>query len=367
MRILASPARQNRDRNPYNFLLSEALAAEGCEVVDLEDPNAWSGSFDILHIHWPQQAARGGKRQAIKKSAAFVALLVAQRLWGARIVWTVHNVHGHDSHESMIEAVLMSVVARLVHGVIFLTQSSRASACSEMPALASKPFAVIPHGLYGQVATRTQEEARASFGLPLERPIVGFVGDIKRYKGLDLLLAAFAETTPGDLTLFIAGAFQTYALAGQQDHAAIVRKQIVDLQAAGYSVVFRERRLDDRAMADAVRACDVVALPYREIWNSGLALLVLENGGRVLARDAAVFRELRVELGADVVDVCEGDLTGEALVAAARGRSSGASDRLEAFAAARSWTKIAAATLAFYRRLGARRRRAGAVTMGRIV
>jgi glycosyltransferase involved in cell wall biosynthesis len=358
MKILASPARQNRDRNPYNFLLSEALAAEGCEVVDLDDRNRWLGTWDILHIHWPQQAARGGKRQALRKSAALVTLLAVQRLRGVRIVWTVHNVRGHDSHDSAIERVLMRVVARLVHGLVFLTQSSRDAACGEMPALKSKPFSVIPHGLYGRTSTRTREEARVVFGLPPDRPTVGFLGDIKRYKGLDLLLTAFAETSPGELVLFIAGAFQAYSLAGQKQHSTVVRKQIGDLQAAGYSIVFREGRLDDAAFADAVRACDAVALPYREIWNSGLALLVLENGGRILAGDAPVFRELQDELGSDFVDICEGDLTGQTLVAGVRSPSNGDSDRIKEFAAARSWPQIATATLAFYRRLGAEPRKA---------
>ena len=84
----------------------------------------------------------------------------------------------------------------------------------------------------------------------------------------------------------------------------------------GFSIVFREERLDDRAFADAVRACNAVALPYHAIWNSGLALLILENRGRIVASDAPVFRELERELGSGWVRIVDGDLTGDDLLVA---------------------------------------------------
>ncbi len=204
MKVLASPARRNKDRNPFNFLLSEALSAEGCEVEDFADQNDMFARTDVLHIHWPQEAARGRRRTALKKTANLLLPLVVHRLRGTRIVWTVHNVRGHDQNNEGLEKVLMRIVARLVHGVVFLTESSRDPAYAEIPALASKPFAVIPHGLYGSRSKRTRDQARALFGLPRSGPTIGFLGDIKRYKGLDLLLDAFTQTPPGEVTLFIA-------------------------------------------------------------------------------------------------------------------------------------------------------------------
>lgn len=348
MRVLASPAWRNKDRNPFNFLLSKAISAHGCEVADFDDRGGMFAASDVLHIHWPQEAARGRRRSALQKTVNLLLPLVVYRLKGTRIVWTVHNVRGHDQNNEALEHFLMRIVVRLLHGVIFLTDSSRTPAYEEIPSLAAKPFAIIPHGLYGNRSQRTREEARELFGLPASGPVIGFHGDIKRYKGLDLLLAAFEQTPPGAVTLFVAGVFPS------PSYGAVVRERLAGLRRRGYAVAFREERLDNAALVDAIRACTVVALPYRAIWNSGLALLVLENGVRILTSDAPVFRDLQDEVGREWVQLFDGDPTGEALMAAAtpgdgecRGTDCGFSD-------ARSWSHIGAETVAFYRQLGAR-------------
>jgi glycosyltransferase involved in cell wall biosynthesis len=347
MKILAWPARRNRRKNPFNFLLSEALAAEGCEVVELDRRNSLFGHFDVFHIHWPQSEATGTPLRASAKSALLLLRLLLQRLNGARIVWTVHNINAHDQNNPRLERALMQLVARLVHGAIFLTAASRKAAYAELPALASKPFAVIPHGLYGRRSDKSREEARAAFGLDPVAGMAGFLGDIRPYKGLDLLLDAFEATPPGQTTLFVAGAF------ADRDYGAVMRRRIAELAADGHSVVLREERLDDEVLVDAIRASDAVALPYREIWNSGLAVLVVENGGRLIASDAPLFLELQGELGAERVHIAEGSLTAEALIAAVDQKADHDPRRIDAFCAARAWDRIGRDTVAFYRRLGA--------------
>jgi glycosyltransferase involved in cell wall biosynthesis len=281
------------------------------------------------------------------RSALLLTRLLVQRINGARIVWTVHNVNAHDQNNPRLERVLMHLVARLVHGVIFLTAASRKAAYGELPGLASKPFAVIPHGLYGRRSGKSRMEARAAFGLDPAARVVGFLGDIRPYKGLDLLLDAFASTPPGRVTLFVAGAF------ADRDYGAVMRPRIAEIAAMGHAVVLRQERLDDAALVDAIRASDTVALPYRAIWNSGLAVLAIENGGRLIASDAPLFRELQGELGAERVHVAEGTLTAEALIAAVQPKEENDSRRLDGFCAARTWERIGRDTVGFYRKLGA--------------
>jgi hypothetical protein len=178
----------------------------------------------------------------------------------------------------------------------------------------------------------------------MDRPVVGFLGDIRYYKGLDLLLAAVGHVQPGEITTFIAGTFQ------DQDYGTTVREAIFELRDQGQSIVMVEERLGSQRLADAVRACDLVVLPYREIWNSGLALLILENRGRILTSDAAVFQEMQGELGPEWVQIFEATPTGEDLTAALL-REPGHLERIEAYCSARTWAGIAAETKAFYERL----------------
>lgn len=347
MRILASPARRNRAANPYNFLLSEALTAQGCEVVDLDGPafSRWDifrakGRWDVFHIHWPQHYAK-----SIKGVFVLVVRLLVQRMKGAKIVWTAHNLYDHDAGHPILERVLMWFVARLIHGVIFLSPSSRPAAYAQIPALRQKPCAIIPHGLYGVRSGHTPAQSRPQFGLPHTGAVVGFLGDIRAYKGLDLLLDAFAEIAPGRMTLFIAGVF------ADAEYEKIARGRLSSLLEEGHSVVLHERRLDHEALAEAIRACDLVALPYRKSSNSGLALLVLENQLRIIATDLPVFRELESELGSNWVRILDRNPSGDALISALESTDVQDVERLNAFCAARSWTGIGRATIEFYRQL----------------
>jgi glycosyltransferase involved in cell wall biosynthesis len=178
--------------------------------------------------------------------------------------------------------------------------------------------------------------------------MVAFLGDIRPYKGLDLLLDAYENTPPGKIALFVAGAF------AEKAHDTAIRPRLADLAAKNHSIVFREGRLDDTALGDAIRACDVVALPYRAAWNSGLALLVAENGGRILASDWPVFRELQQEVGPEQVHLFGGELTAEMLIAAVENEPATMAEGESSFFTTRSWPRIGAETVAFYRRLGAR-------------
>jgi glycosyltransferase involved in cell wall biosynthesis len=356
LRVFSRPARGNREVNPYTYLLCEALAEQGCMVEDFSLRRGLLGKPDIVHIHWPQSQVLGSLPAALKNLLWWIARLTVQYLRGTTIVWTVHNIRGHDRNHPGLEAVLMWVTTHLVSGLVFLGPSSRAAALERWPVLASKPSVIIPHGLYGipNGAATSQRQAREALGIESAATMIGFIGDIKPYKGLDALLQAFGGLRPGDASLLVAGRF-----LAPDEYAEAQRRSISELRAAGHRVWFLERRLDDREMADAIRACDINALPYRQVTNSGLAVLTLELGGRILASDAGAFRELQDELGPEwvmcVVGAWSADVLRKALSAEAP-----SAGRMEAFRQNRGWTTIAGQTASFYRMLLRQGRPAGA-------
>lgn len=341
----AYPGRANRASNPFNALLADALERRGWSVIDPRVGERFFGRADIVHIHWPQQAAKPRLPVALRRCAALVAMLAVQRLRGARVVWTVHDVHAYDQTHPRLERALMSVVLRLVDGAVFMTAHSRAVAYQAMPALAILPNVVIPHGLYADCYPQgaAPAEARRGFGLPADAAVIGFIGDVKPYKGLDVLLEAFADGAAADAWLLVAGRLP------QGAEGDALRRRIGELRDAGRPIVLADRRLDDQELADAVAASTVVALPYKTGWNSGLAMLAIERGRPLLTSDAPVFQELGDQLGPQWVR---------------RARSLGAQDVADSVLApppppqaaadylkARDWDTIARQTETFYRRV----------------
>jgi hypothetical protein len=123
------------------------------------------------------------------------------------------------------------------------------------------------------------------------------------------------------------------------------------MQATGQRIVFLERRLDDRELADAIRACDFNAMPYRQITNSGFALLTLELGGRILCSDAPVFAELQDEIGDGWLAALKQWDAAALRRAMATPMTATDEARIDAFRQKRAWPAIGLQTVLFYRSL----------------
>ena len=95
--VLAKPALSNRDGNPYNWLLYTNLAKLGVEVSDFSISRLLKGKWDILHVHWPDNAVRTPKYfLAVYRATNFLMALTLARKKGTNIVWTVHNIEAHE-------------------------------------------------------------------------------------------------------------------------------------------------------------------------------------------------------------------------------------------------------------------------------
>ncbi len=123
--------------------------------------------------------------------------LLCARLFGPPCVLTVHNVFPHDRAEReaagmrpALELVYRSARALIVHG-----QAVRQELLTAFPLDPERAFD-IPHGDYQFVRgarTVSKSEARARLGLPEDAPVALCFGAIREYKGIHLLIPAFAR------------------------------------------------------------------------------------------------------------------------------------------------------------------------------
>jgi beta-1,4-mannosyltransferase len=327
MRVLAWPARANRNLNPYNALLYGVLEQVGVQVLE------WTGNLtdlervDVLHVHWPDPSGINLVLETIEK---------AQEK-NVRVVWTAHNLRAHAGIHPRLEREFWAKFCGSLDGVIALSNHSRAALLERHSSLEHVPITVIPHGHYRDAYPNkiSRDRAKALLNLPLEIPVLAFVGQLRAYKGIPELLAAFGHLE-GDARLLIAGkpipsedAPHLETLAGRDSR--------VHLE-LGFMP-------DDRLQV-FLNAADLIVLPYRQIMNSGSALLALSFDRPVLAPAIGSLPELAQKIGSDWVQLFNGDL--------------GASDLRNAFAVSRtmrdrvapledfSWTRIADKTKRFY-------------------
>jgi beta-1,4-mannosyltransferase len=335
MRVLASPAFVNRWLNPYNWLLNSHLDEAGVVVHGATPWRILRGHADVWHLHWPDHVFNlRSAAQAAVGAHALLHLAGEARRRGVRLVWTVHNLRAHEGLYPELEAQFWHEFVPLLDGAVHLSHAGRAAAESRFPALSACAQWVIPHGDYRtEYVTRLdRDKARQRFGVAPASPLVLFSGRIRPYKNVPALLSAFADLPDVSARCLITGAPADATVQGEIEEAARRDPRVrLDLQ-----------HLKRRELAAAHRAADLVALPYREILNSGSALLALSLDRPVLVPRLGALAELAESVGEAWVRCYDGPLTSAVLGEAiewARCAPRSAHAPLEAFA----WPQIARA------------------------
>jgi len=256
--------------NPYLNLMNLASRAAGYQLIarsayeSLLTSVATLDKGDVVHIHWTSPIAQPARnaRAARRRVDAVEEVLTDARRRGVRIVWTVHNRLPHELEYFQTEQRLYEVLAE-VSDVIHVMAPATAELVSDVVALPAEKIVQIPHpsylGVYDSLVSR--EEARASFGLTDDDFAVLFLGQIRPYKGIDLLLESFAKIRRDD------GRRPVLLLAGAASPEAIA--QFDELRPEGIRSITSFEAVPDSDVARWYGAADVAVMPYRAILNSG--------------------------------------------------------------------------------------------------
>ena len=120
------------------------------------------------------------------------------------------------------------------------------------------------------------DAARAALGLPHDARVVLFLGFVKPYKGLGVLLESVARLCAAhpDVVLLVAGE----AMGGRAEYDRAIARL-----ALGPHVRWSGAFVPSDVLATYLAAADVVALPYLEASSSGVLLAAYAHGRPVVA------------------------------------------------------------------------------------
>ncbi|GJD97880.1 glycosyltransferase [Methylobacterium iners] len=288
-------------KNPYTGLLADSLISAGLHVESM--PRSFGllpRGGGVLLFHWPDEFFNYlGIKRAVRALLLLAEIFVAKTFYRSHVVWLVHNVQPHNrSGQTFIFA--REVFFLLVDGCIFLSESSREALFSQHQRLAKKKNIVIAHGHYRPceitVPKLPQMRTAESFKL-------AFVGQIDRYKGPDLLARVVASDPTLNVEIVIAGSCSDEKLADE----------LLKLSDNNNRMKIVLKYLSSSEIENFVDAADVVVLPYRDILNSGTALLALSRFRPVIAPRLGSLLELREQVGENWLYLYEGDFTVQTL------------------------------------------------------
>lgn len=330
--------------NPYLNLMLLAPRSRGWNVIEslrlehLEQHLGHLASGDVFHMHWTApivQRADDDLDAARSRLDRFRTTVDAARARGARLVWTIHNVLPHDARHLELELELDRYLARAADAVHVMNRDT-ASAVSAYYALDAARVVHIPHPSYQGVypASMTREAARASLGLGSDDHAVLAFGQMRPYKGLDVLVDADRRVPSAQRPVLL--------LAGRTAEAD--RAEIDRLLGDDVRAVREHDHVADVDVQRWFRAADVAVFPYRRVLNSGSLHLAASFGVPSVLPDEP---HLRAEFGGERwirwFDTADAVGSLAALLSGGPGTAEGADEfsrRLAPFARSRAYAEL---------------------------
>ena len=299
-RILAWP--RDLRLNPMPGMVYDGMEQGfGWRVRRFNYWRALIGRYGILHVSFPNVVFRNRSKTVTLARYALSALsLRAARLFGRRVVWTVHNLADHESYHPRLEARFMDFYTRLVDLAVHLSEAGREVTVARYPRLGTIENVVIPHPHYGQTVGErlSREAALARLGLPRDCKLILAFGVVRRYKNLLKLIRAFNDMPGGDTRLLIAGMPLDSGVAEAMKRVAGEGRVTLMLRSIGGPEI-----------ATLFSAATLVVAPYLEILNSGTAFMSLTYGRPILVPERGALTELQSHVGPDWIKLFEAPLT----------------------------------------------------------
>jgi glycosyltransferase involved in cell wall biosynthesis len=298
LRILAWPLHAGTEGNPFVDLLYTPMRHEpSIQLTGYSRRRLALERWDIVHIHWPEWAIRGGTVRPRLDGFRFAALLEQARLRGARIVWTAHNLRPHEGTPTTDR--FMRLFVHTLDLVIGLSDASLSDAQGMYPTLRRVQKVVVPHGHYRTVypaPIASYADARRRLGLDHSGRTLLLLGQLRPYKNVNGLIRSFRTVASADDRLIIAGR------PISEELARTIRETAHD----DSRLLLRLEHIPDTDVPNLVRASDLLVLPYHAAGNSGAALLALSLDRPVLAPAKGSFPELAANVGVSWVQTYTG-------------------------------------------------------------
>lgn len=239
---------------------------------------------EIFHILW------NNKFESFDRTL----LMLYYKLLGKRIVFTAHNVNAdrRDCKDTFLNRLTLRIQYRLADHIFVHTENMKSELMEEFGMEGSR-VTVIPFGINNSVPnTRlTPAESRHRLGIREGERTILFFGRIKPYKGLEYLIAAFQQVLArrDDYRLIIAGRpfnCERYWMAIQETIREDVQRGRILLKADF---------IPDDETEVYFKAADLLVLPYRHIYQSGVLFLGHSFGVPVIAADVGSLKDEIVE------------------------------------------------------------------------
>ena len=274
--------------NQYIQVLVGELRAKGYQVHALDDIFSSFKHFKsikLVHLNWFENVDDSGFFVALRSFFRKLVVLIAIRISGKPLLWTMHNRTSHEQGLTFFSRTITRLLIRWSHHIIIHTHESEHILASYGAKIVQKAV-YLPHpnfiGMYGDIPV---DVARDESKLHLL-----FTGMVKPYKNLELLI----EVVSG------LGNKVQLTIAGKAIDAKYEWK-IMDMAREAGNVELMPYFVPDNEIAALIAKADVLVLPYdlSSSLNSGTVVLAFSYKKTVICPEIGTI----TDMGAHQADI----------------------------------------------------------------
>ena len=222
-------------------------------------------------------------------------LILYYKCLGKKIVFTAHNVNvgTRDSADTLLNRLTLRIQYRFADHIFVHTEKMKREVIEGF-GIRKAAVTVIPYGINNAVPETelTPGEAKRRLHIRAGEKTILFFGRIAPYKGLEYLIAAFQSVVVkcGSYRLIVAGRPEGGCVQYVNDIQQMISRGVHPER-----IMLKMDHIADQETELYFKAADVLVLPYKHIFQSGVLFLGYSFGLPVIAADVGSLREDIIE------------------------------------------------------------------------
>lgn len=207
------------------------------------------------------------------------------RLLSRCYILTIHNILPHDQH-TQLNAKLNGIVFKAANECVVHTRPM-CNALYQDYSISLNKIHMIEHGI--DKITLSSETSRTAgrtlYGVKDDNPLILIFGNILYYKGVDILIQAFnllADNIPARLLI-----------VGRCNNLTLKQELLSMIEASNFRsrIIWHDGFLPDDEVVSTFHAADVLVMPYRHIYQSGVIFMSFATGLRTVVTNVGVLSD----------------------------------------------------------------------------
>lgn len=263
MKIVFEPSEASM--NKYVSIILDSFKSKNIEVLSLKDLFSSIDNFfniKVVHLNWYENISDEHFFNVLVNFLKKIFLLFFLLVFRKRVFWTMHNRSPHSARFPFFSSFLIFCLVNFSSKIFIHSLVSKSILLSKF-SISSNKIIYCPHPNYIDVYGSIKESGGISDFSPIR---ILFLGQIRKYKGIKVLLQAFNNSIQNgkNLTLTIAGTIkESY------------RTELDNLVKGDHRIIFKPGFVHDDELATIFQEHDILAFPYsiESSLNSGSAIL----------------------------------------------------------------------------------------------